>query len=51
MLVVFPYLANADLDAKLVVSSALVVPEEAVVHAAQPYSDGLGAMLEHFGLR
>lgn len=44
MLVEFPYVANADLETKVVVSSALFVPEEAVVHAAQPYSDGLGAM-------
>ena len=41
MLIVPPYVANADLAANLDVSSALCVPEEAVVHAAQPYNDGL----------
>ena len=37
-------MANADLENNLDVSSALYVPQEAVVHAGQPYSDGLGAV-------
>ena len=41
---VFPYVANADLETNLDVSSAPYAPEEAVVHAAQPYTNGLGAV-------